>query len=401
MFVALSYFHRRPSVTAWRCRLRWAPLPVLLALFLLGGCGAQGQDSKAGGPGPMPPVPVKTGLPLQKELVDWDEYTGRIEAVESVEVRARVSGYLDQVKFRDGDKVKKGDLLFVIDPRPYRAELSRAEAELERARSRLELARNDLERAERLRRSKAISEEEYDGRSKGMRESAAAVRAAEAAVQTARLNLSFTEVRAPIAGRIGRELITEGNLVSADQTLLTTIVSLDPVYVYVDADERAVLRYRRQSETGRSQGVRNLRIPAELALLDETGFPHQGYIDYVEPRLDATTGTLRARGVFANPDELLSPGLFARLRIPGGTPHRALLIPDRAIGVDQGQKFVWIAKDDGSIEYRRIVPGGQFGPLRAVTEGLRPEDQVVIEGIQKLRPGAKIKAERVVVSDAG
>jgi multidrug efflux system membrane fusion protein len=373
----------------------------MLLLLFLGGCGAAGQDAPAAGPGQMPPVPVKTGLPLQKDVVDWDEYTGRIEAVESVEIRARVSGYLDKVNFNDGDKVKKGDLLFVIDPRPYRAELGRAEAELERARSRLELARNDLERAERLRHSKAISEEEYDGRSKGMREAAAAVRAAEAAVQTARLSLSFTEVRAPIAGRIGRELITEGNLVNADQTLLTTIVSLDPVYVYVDADERAVLRYRRQPGADPRLGARNLRIPAELALLDETGFPHQGYIDYVEPRLDATTGTLRARGVFPNPDELLSPGFFARLRIPGGTPHRSLLIPDRAIGVDQGQKFVWVAKDDGSIEYRRIVAGGQFGPLRAITEGLKPQDQVIIEGIQKLRPGAKVKAERVVVSDAG
>jgi multidrug efflux system membrane fusion protein len=372
----------------------------MLMLLLLGGCGAAGQDAPAAGPGQMPPVPVKTGLPLQKEVVDWDEYTGRLEAVESVEIRARVSGYLDKVNFNDGDKVKKGDLLFVIDPRPYRAELSRAEAELERARSRLELARNDLQRAEKLHRSKAISEEEYDSRSKGMRESSAAVRSAEAAVQTARLNLSFTEVRAPIAGRIGRELITEGNLVNADQTLLTTIVSLDPVYVYVDADERAVLKYRRQSGADR-RGTQKLHVPAELALLDEAGFPHQGYIDYVEPRLDATTGTLRARGVFSNPNELLSPGFFARLRIPGGTPHRSLLIPDRAISVDQGQKFVWIAKDDGSIEYRRIVPGGQFGSLRAVTEGLKPEDQVIIEGIQKLRPGAKIKAERVVVSDAG
>jgi multidrug efflux system membrane fusion protein len=377
------------------------PVWLMAALWLLQlhGCGSPGQDAAAAAK-PTPPVSVKAGPPLQKEVAEWDEYTGRIEALESVEIRARVSGYLDRVNFRDGDKVKKGDLLFVIDPRPYRAELSRAEAELERARTRLELARNSLQRAEHLRKSKAISEEDYDGRSKGLREAAAAAQSAEAAVQTARLNLDFTEVRAPIGGRIGRELITVGNLVKGDETLLTGIVSTDPVHVYVDADERAVLRYRRLAAADPHTGTREVRIPAELALLDETGFPHKGYLDYVDPRMDAGTGTLRVRGVFPNPGELLSPGFFARLRIHAGAPHPALLIPERAIGTDQGQKFVWIAKNDGSIEYRRIVPGAQFGPLRAVAEGLQPDDQVVIEGIQKLRPGVKVQAERIAVTAA-
>lgn len=365
----------------------------------LAGCGNSGPAPAVPPSGQMPPVPVKAGNPLKKEMTEWDEYTGRIEALESVDIRARASGYLDRVNFKDGDRVKKGDLLFVIDPRPYRAELNRAEAELERARTRLELARNSLQRAEHLRKSKAISEEDYDGRSKAVRESSAAVRSAEADVQTARLNLDFTEIRAPIGGRIGRELITIGNLVNADQTLLTTIVSTDPMYVYVDADERAVLRYRRLAESGQRTSARDARIPAELALLDETGFPHQGYIDYVEPRMDAGTGTLRARGVFPNPNELLSPGFFARLRIHAGKPHETLLIPERAIGTDQGQKFVWLAKADGSVEYRRIVPGVQYGALRAVAEGLQPEDRVVIEGIQKLRPGVKIQAEHVAVTD--
>lgn len=376
--------------------LRW--MAGALLFIQLAGCGGSGQ-APAAPAGSMPPVPVKAGTPLQKEVTEWDEYTGRIEALESVEIRARVSGYLDRVNFKDGDRVKKGDLLFVIDPRPYRAELNRVEAELERARTRLELARNSLQRAEHLRKSKAISEEDYDGRSKAVRESAAEVRSAEAAAQTARLNLDFTEIHAPIGGRIGRELITVGNLVNADQTLLTSIVSTDPVYVYVDADERAVLKYRRLAETGQRTSARDARIPAELALLDETGFPHRGYIDYVEPRMDAGTGTLRARGVFPNPNELLSPGFFARLRVHAGQPHEALLIPERAIGTDQGQKFVWVAKADGSVEYRRIVPGAQFGSLRAVAEGLGPEDQVVIEGIQKLRPGVKVQPEPVAVSD--
>jgi multidrug efflux system membrane fusion protein len=377
----------------------WLALCAAILVQILG-C-SKPQEKEAAAAGQTPPPKVKVAQPLQKEVLEWDEYTGRIEAVETVEVRARVDGYLDKVNFRDGDKVKKGDLLFVIDPRPYRAELNRAEGELERARARLELAKNDLQRAEHLRRAKAISEEEYDARSKGQREALAAVRAAEAAAQTARLNLEFTEIRAPISGRIGRELVTEGNLVSgggAGGTLLTFIVSIDPVYVYVDADERAVLKYRRLAEAGKRTSARESQIPAKLALLDESEFPHEGYIDYIEPRMDPSTGTLRARGVFKNPNELLSPGFFARLRVPGSPPYQGLLVPDRAIGTDQGQKFVWIAKDDGSVEYRRVVPGVASGQMRVISEGLQPDEWVVIEGIQKIRPGTKVDAERITLS---
>lgn len=374
---------------------RW--FVALLPLLLLLGCGQPPTPAAAPGPQQMPPVPVKTALPLHKPVAEWDEYTGRIEAAEAVEVKARVHGYLDKVNVKDGDVVRKGDLLFVIDPRPYRAELDRAEGALEQTRTRLDLARNDLGRAERLHQSKAISEEEYDARTKAVRESTAAVRSLEAALQTARLNLEFTEVRSPISGRISRELLTVGNMVKADETPLARIVSIDPVYVYLDADERAVLKYRRLAQASKGTGT---GIPVELALMDEAGFPHRGVIDYLEPRLDANTGTLRIRGVFHNPDEILSPGFFARVRIPGGTPHDALLLPDRAIGTDQGQKFVWIAKPDGGVEYRKIKPGALFGSLRDIAEGLTPEDPVVIEGIQKLRPGAKIKPETTLLSDS-
>lgn len=347
-------------------------------------------------PKPMPPLPVKTAQPLLREVLDWDEYTGRIEAVESVEIRARVSGYLDEIRFKDGDKVRKGDLLFVIDPRGYTAELKRAEAELARTRTKLELAENDLKRAERLRQSKAISDEEFDSRSKGLAESTATVQAAEAALQMARLNLDFTLVRSPIDGRIGRELLTIGNLVKEDQTHLTTVVSIDPIYAYFDADERSILKYRRLTAAGkRSAG--NSRIVAQLGLLDETGYPHQGYIDYVDPRMDATTGTLRVRGVFPNPRELLSPGLFARIRIHGGSPRPALLIPGRAIVTDQDQQYVWIAQPEGGVEYRRITPGARLGSFRVISEGLAPADAVVVEGIARLRPGARIKAEPTTV----
>ena len=389
----------RDGATAARRR---AALSVLAALgaLLLGACEPSTPEPTtppAAAAPQMPPIPVKTGLPLQKRVQAYDEYTGRIEAVETVDIRARVSGYLQRKNFRDGDKVRKGDLLFVIDPRPYQAELNQAEAQLEGARTRLDRATNDLRRADHLWQNKAISEEEWDVRGKAVRESAAAVRSAEAAVESARLNLDFTTVKSPINGRISRELITPGNLVSADQTALATIVSLDPVYVYVDTDERAALRYRRLTAAGSRDG----RIPAELALVDEAGFPHQGYIDYQDPRLDPTTGTLKTRGVFPNPRELLSPGLFARLRIRSGNSGTALLIPDRAIGTDQGQKFVWLVKGDGNIEYRKIVPGSQFGPLRAVREGLAPADEVIIEGIQKLRPGAKVRPERVPITENG
>ncbi|CAL1241296.1 efflux RND transporter periplasmic adaptor subunit [Candidatus Methylocalor cossyra] len=381
-----------------------AHLPkILLALFLLGLLGCESSAQKA--PVAPPPMPVKIAQPIYQEVVQWDEYPARIEAVESVDVRARVDGYLEKVNFKAGDKVKKGDLLFVIDPRPFRAQLSFAEASLEQAKVRLALARNNWARAERMLKAKAIAEEEYDARSKGLAEAEAAVRSAEANVYAARLNLEFTQVRAPISGRIGRELITAGNLVKgggADATLLTFIVSTDPVYVYVDVDERAALKYRRLTRSGcfaRRNDSPSGCTPVDLALADETGFPHQGYIDYESPRLDPGTGTLTLRAVFPNPDGLLSPGLFTRLRLPGSAPFQAVLLPDRAIATDLAQKFVWVMNGEQQVERRRIVPGPVIDGLRVVSEGLAPSDWVVVEGIQKLRPGAKVVPERITVSE--
>jgi multidrug efflux system membrane fusion protein len=348
-------------------------------------------------PAAPPPVPVKTTLPQTRQVLDWDEYTGHVEAMETVEIRARVSGYLEQVGFEDGAKIRKGDLLFVIDQRGYLTELKRAEAELQRTRTKLELAENDLKRAERLRQSKAISDEEYDSRSKGLAESTATLHSAETAVEMAKLNLDFTQVRSPIDGRIGRELITVGNLVNADQTLLTTIVSTDPMYVYVDADERSILKYRRLTAGGLRGQNGKANIVAQLGLIDETGYPHTGYIDYVDPRMDAATGTLRVRAVFPNPKELLSPGLFARIRIHGGSPHPALLIPGRAVVTDQDQNYVWVARADGSVDYRKVRLGRLFGTFRTVEQGLGKNDAVVVDGIAKLRPGARVKAEPISV----
>ncbi|MGZ5057132.1 MAG: efflux RND transporter periplasmic adaptor subunit [Methylobacter sp.] len=376
-------------------------LLTAIALVAVTGCG--GHDQPAAQPGQGPSPNVKVAQPLSQEVTEWDEYTGRIEAVNAVDVRARVSGYLEKVNFKAGDKVHKGDLLFLIDPKPFTAQLNYAEAELERAKSRHELAKNDFSRAERLFRSKAISEEEYDARSKGLRETVAAVESAKANVYTARLNLEFTKVHSPIDGRIGRELITAGNLVSgggADATLLTFIVSTDPVYVYVDADERSVLKYRRQAQKGGRGNLGDQQTPVELAVADEVNFPHRGHLDYISPREDAATGTLTLRGVFANPDEMLSPGFFARMRVRGSAPYPAILLPDRAIGTDQAQRFIWVMNQQNQVEYRKVELGAHIGQSRVITEGLKPEEWAVIEGIQKLRPGAKVNPERISLAGA-
>jgi multidrug efflux system membrane fusion protein len=378
----------------------WKGLLTLVTLVAITGCSDQNGPESQNAQGQPPDV--KIAQPLAQDVTEWDEYTGRIEAVSSVDVRARVSGYLEKVNFKAGEKVKKGDLLFLIDPKPFSAQLSYAEAELERARSKRELAKNDLERAERLFRAKAISEEEHDARSKGLREAAAAVQSAEANVYTARLNLDFTKIRAPIDGRIGRELITEGNLVSgggADATRLTFIVSTDPVYVYVDADERSVLKYRRLAQQVGGGDFGSGQTPAQLAVADEADFPHQGTLDYISPREDTATGTVTLRGVFPNADDLLSPGFFARMRVRGSTPYPAILLPDRAIATDQAQRFVWVVNQENQVEYRKVALGAHIGQSRVIKGGLKPEEWVVIEGLQKLRPGIKVNPERISLAE--
>jgi multidrug efflux system membrane fusion protein len=361
--------------------------------LILIGCGSKNDttDNKA----QMPVPNVKISQPVSQVVTEWDDYTGRIEAISSVDIRARVSGYLEKVNFIAGDQVKKGDLLFQIDPKSFVAQLNFAEAELERAKAKHELAKNDLGRAKRLFSAKAISEEEHDARTKGSQETLAAVQSAAANVATAKLNLEFTKIRAPIDGRIGRELITEGNLVGgggADATLLTFIVSVDPVYVYVDVDERSALKYRRLAI---QDGNRARPVPIQLAVSDEADFPHLGHIDYISPRADITTGTISLRGVLANPDDLLSPGFFARLQVRGSAPYSALLIPDRAIATDQAQRFVWVVNQDQKVEYRKVLLGTHVGQLRVITEGLKTDEWVVIEGIQKLMPSIQVNPERI------
>jgi multidrug efflux system membrane fusion protein len=369
---------------------KWAGAATLL--LLAGGCQKSGPP-----PATPPPAPVTVSQPAARDVVEWDEYQGRMDAVDMVEVRARVTGYLQSVNFKDGAEVKQGDLLFVIDPRPYQADLDRAGADLQQAETKFELASNDLVRGERLLKARAISAEEADSRSNAARTSAAAIQSSRAAVEMAKLNMEYTRVTAPISGRIGRKMMTEGNLVNGNQgqaTLLTTIVSLDPIYCYFDADERSIIKYQQLAHDGKGDNIRDGKMACELELADETGFPHKGVLDFVDNRVDPATGTLRVRGVFANPDRILQPGFFVRVRVPGSAKYSALLIPDQAVGTDQGQKFVYAVDDQNTVEYKIVNLGPMIDGLRIVREGLHSNEWIIVNGLMSVRPGAKVNPSR-------
>lgn len=341
-------------------------------------------------PKPAMPTPEVTVAPaVDRQVSDWNEFTGHFEPVQSVDVRPRVTGFIQHVSFPEGAFVKQGDVLLTIDARPYQAEVSRAEAMLEQAKTREDLAKQELDRAKRLVSTQAISREELDARTSGLAETSAAVRAASAALETARLNLDWTTVRAPISGRVGRAEITEGNLVQAgapSPTLLTTIVSLDPIYVYFDSDEQAYLKYVGARGAG---GVKSV----EIGLADETGFPHSARLDFVDNRLDRSAGTIRVRAVLPNPNHAFTPGLFARVRLAGGTNRQATVVQDQAIGTDQDRKFVLVLKADSTVEYRPITVGRVVDGLRVVQDGLKPGENVVVNGLLRVRPGMKVTAK--------
>lgn len=332
-------------------------------------------------------------------MVEWDEYIGRLESPESVEIRARVSGYLDKVHFKEGKEVNKGDLLFAIDRRPYQAEYDRAEAERQRAESQAELAKNDADRASRLITTKAISEEDFDTKTRSYASALAALKAAQAAVDSAKLNLEFTEVRSPIRGRTSRAIVTAGNLISggvsgAGATLLTTVVSQDPLYCYVDVDERSILKYLQLRREGKRESALDKPIPVEMALAGDTGYPNKGFTDFVDNKVDPTTGTLRCRGVFPNPERALGPGFFARMRIPGSGKYSALLIPDRALSSDQAQKYVYAVNAEKKVEFRPVKIGPMIDGLRIVKEGLKGGEQIIVEGLMRIRPGIVVETKR-------
>jgi len=353
-----------------------------------------GLISSACGRGAPPPPPapgVTVAAVVQRDVNEWEEFTGRLQAVDAVEVRPRVSGYIEKLAFAEGKEVKKGEVLFVIDPRPYQAELARAEAQLAGARTRAELAKSEVDRAERLIAVKAISREEFETRTSTRNESTAEIQAAEAAVVTARLNLEWTQVRSPIAGRVSRAEVTEGNLVQAgppEATLLTRVVSVDPIYAYFDGDEQTYLAFRELARS--ADGGKRTRIPVFLGLANEQGFPHEGYVDFVDNQLDPSTGTIRTRAVFSNKDRLFTPGLFARIKLVGNDHRLTPLIQDRAVGTDQDKKFVLVLKQDSTVDYRPVQVGRLVDGLRIVESGLKPGERIVINGLQRARPGSKV-----------
>ena len=341
-----------------------------------------------------PPPPAITAAPaIGRSVNEWDEFTGRIEAVGYVQVRPRVSGFIEKVTFTEGKEVKEGDVLFLIDQREYRDALDRAEAELTRARTQASLAKSEAERAEPLVKENAISREEYDARVSGSAEANAAIQAAEAAVRTAKLNLEWTRVRAPISGRISRAEVTAGNVVQGgapEPTLLTTIVSMDPVYVYFEGDEQAYLRYNQLARDGTRPSSRVVRNPVRMGLANEAGYPHTGYVDFVDNQLNPNTGPIRARAVFSNKDRFFTPGLFARIQLLGSGKFDAVLVQDGAIGTDQDRKFVYILKPDSTVEYRSVELGRIVDGLRVIRKGVVPDEEVVINGLQRIRPGMKV-----------
>jgi multidrug efflux system membrane fusion protein len=371
---------------------------VMLAAALVAAC------SKQGPPAPPPPAVTVTTV-AERDVQEWDEFQGRVEATDSVEIRPRVSGYVEEVRFAEGKEVRKGDVLFVIDQRPYRAEVQRAEATLVQARTQVELWRSDVERAKNLLAARAISQEEYDTRIAAQRGGEAAVEGAQAALDLAKLNMEFTTVTSPIDGRAGQALIRPGNLVTAGAngsgaTLMTTVVAIDPVYVYFEGDENIYLKYGALARQGTRPSSRDTRNPIRMGLANEAGYPHLGYMDFVDNQLNPRTGTIRGRAVFDNKDRLFTPGLFARLQLVGSGTYRAALLPDQAVGTDQDRKFALVVTADNKVEYRGITLGPMIDGLRVVKDGLKGGDKVIVTGLQRVRPGMVVAPTEVELAAA-
>lgn len=370
---------------------RTAAFAALLAtMSATAACGHGVESDAHAGPGGAPPE-VTVAEPLVMRVGDFSEHTGRAEAVDSVEIRPRASGHLQRVQFHEGELVKKGDLLFVVDPRPYDAALSRAKAELERARVDQELAKRDTGRAEQLFKSNSISEHDWDTQSSSLLQLAARTHVAAAAVSSAQLDVDYAYVRAPIAGRIGRVLVTQGNLVGpALPSPLATLVSVDPLYVYVDVDEAHAMHLGRANP--------DAPVVAKVGFTDEPGHPHEATLDFVDNRVDPQTGTLKVRVVVKNPDGKLTPGLFARVRLPSGAARDSVLVADRAVATDQDRRYVLVVDPAGKVQYRAVKLGPLHEGLRVVREGLTAADRVIVRGLQRVRPGVQVKAEVIPMS---
>ncbi|CAI8716346.1 MULTISPECIES: multidrug efflux RND transporter periplasmic adaptor subunit MexE [Pseudomonas] len=365
---------------------------ALLAVVVMSACGRTPEAVQA-------PAATKVSVAkvLEQPINEWDEFTGRLEAPETVEVRPRVSGQIDQVAFTEGAQVKKGDLLFQIDPRPFQAEVRRLEAQLQQARATAIRSENEAQRGERLRSSNAISAELAESRTSAAAEARAGVAAIQAQLDLARLNLSFTRVTAPISGRVSRAQFTAGNIVTADVTPLTSVVSTDKVYAYFDADERVYLKYTQLARDGQ----RGQSTPVYLGLSNESGNPHLGQMNFVDNQVNPKTGTIRGRAVFDNTDGQFTPGLYARLKLVGSATYSAVLINDEAVGTDLGKKFVLVMDKDNKAAYRAVELGPKLEGLRIVRNGLSKDDRIVVKGLQRVRPGSPVDPQDTpMASDA-
>jgi RND family efflux transporter MFP subunit len=353
-----------------------------IVLLTLNGCG-RAESSGVAAAAPAPPVSVASAI--AGKVKDWDEFTGRFEAIQHVELRPRVSGYIERVAFVEGSEVHKGDLLFAIDPRPYQATLEHAQAELALAKARSALAVSESARAQRLLTAHAISQEEHDQRVSEVSQATANVAAAQAAVDTAQLNLEFTRVTSPIDGRVSRAIVTAGNYVTAGETTLTSVVSLDPIYVAFDGDEQRYLHFL-QSAIGAGHDPTGVQV----GLDGETGFPHHGRVNFVDNAVDPATGTIHLRAVLDNSDRRLVPGLMARVRLPGSADYTAVLVPDAAVATDQDRRYVLVVGADGTVEYRSVELGEVSDGLRVVRNGLKAGERVIVAGLARARPGSKV-----------
>ena len=370
-----------------------AALLLAAAAFQLTGCG---ESVAQGGPPMAPPVSVAPAV--QRDIPLYEDVTGRLEAPESVEVRARVAGTIERVHFRDGQDVKRGDLLFSLDARPFAAEVARAEAQVAAARTASTLATTELERTKKLIAQRAVSQQEADQANAAALNAQANLRSAEAALTSARLNLGYTAIRAPIAGKASRANLTAGNLVAAGDPVLTSIVAQDKVHAWFDLPEPLVLAQLRANGNGNGKAA---ALKVAMGLADESGYPHAGTIDFVDNRLNPATGAMRARAVFDNKDRRFVPGLFARVRVSAGLLPGAVLTPERAIGTDQNKRFVFVVGADKTAQFREVKPGVLLDGMRVVTSGLKPGEQVVVNGLQRVRPGAPLAPEVLQVDANG
>ncbi len=379
---------------AWRTSLAAVAvtLTIALAVSLVAGCGHPAA------PPPPPPPPVSITRPMEKEVIEWDEYTGTLQSPETATVAARVSGFVEKADFKEGTIVHAGDLLFIIDPRPYQADLDNKIAAVAQAQSQADQAKVHYDRYAKVRGTQAISEDDYDAAKASYAQASSALAAARAATQTAQLNLEWTRVTAPINGRISRKFVTQGNLVNGgagQATQLTTIVSLDPIYSYFNVPGRAYLKYHALSEQERRSGSARGDVPCFMELETEARFPHEGVVDFMDNQIDPGTGTMQIRGVFRNPNGELLPGLFARTRIPGSARYRTILIPDVAVMTDQAEKYLFVVVKDNVVERRTVELGAAFGPLRSIKTGVQLGEQVIVEGLTQAAPGRPVQPKEV------